>query len=373
MKKNNKGFTLVELLAVMIVLVLIILMAYNIIKKNVDDTLDNTVRANAGIYIKGVNGLISEKSITDASYDIGFYTISEIDELGLKISGDKPTSGYIVVMKAEVYQSCLQYDDYYIEYINGGLGNVIKGTCPEIETNKTFEYSGDVESFDVIVPGNYLIEVWGAEGAASGGAGGKGGYSKGIVTLNLGDVLYVTVGGAGSGKTGGFNGGGNGSATCSTGSSYKDGGGGGGASSVALNENYGELKNYSTHLESILIVAGGGGGGAYISNNYSGGAGGGLTGSDGTGVRYSTQGASQTSGYQFGLGQNGGPCGGTWGESGRGGAGGGWYGGSASQIGGYGVSGGAGGSGYVNPLLEDASMTNGERSGNGLVVITRVD
>ena len=70
--------------------------------------------------------------------------------------------------------------------------------------------------------GDYLLEAWGAQGASYSTyqAGGKGGYSKGTLSLTTSDTLYITVGG-----TNGYNGGGNAGQTYSS---------GGGATHIAL-------------------------------------------------------------------------------------------------------------------------------------------
>ena len=88
------------------------------------------------------------------------------------------------------------------------------------------------------------------------------------------------------------------------------------------------------------------------------GFGGGLNGGDAINHNntYTLSGATQTTGYAFGQGQNGNKkTGGKFGAEGNGGGGGGFYGGLASlQDGNHSCCGGAGGSGYVG------SVTNGE-------------
>ena len=218
-------------------------------------------------------------------------------------------------------------------------------------------YSGEEEVFTASCLGTYRLEVWGAQGATSGGRGGYGAYSSGEINLAKNEKLYVNVGGQGIEMTGGYNGGGNGSKSSKTGSAYKNGGGGGGATSISTTS--GLLSTHENDKDSVIIVAGGGGGGAYISGNYAGGSGGGYIA--GIGLGYSNnniEGASQDSGYKFGQGQDGLPGANySYGESGRGGGGGGWYGGRASQITVRGVAGGSGGSGHLNnDRLQNAYM-----------------
>ncbi|MFD0589131.1 glycine rich domain-containing protein [Paenibacillus sp. GCM10027627] len=222
-------------------------------------------------------------------------------------------------------------------------------------TDKTFEYTNGPQTFTAPGTGTYTFEVWGAQGSTH-GAGGKGGYSKGTVALNAGEILHIYVGGAT-----GYNGGGSGHG--------RESESGGGASDV---------RRGGDTLNHRIIVAGGGGG---PSNGRLGGAGGGETG--GTGEdSYGTPG---TGGTQSGGGMGGSNYGGsgTFGQggsnhegsnSGGGGGGGGWYGGGAggSDYPSHNDpddSGGGGGSGYIGGV-QNGSMQSGVQSGNGKILIT---
>ncbi|MDE7394520.1 MAG: hypothetical protein K2M95_00150, partial [Clostridiales bacterium] len=171
---------------------------------------------------------------------------------------------------------------------------------------------GTVQSV-TLQAGVYKLEVWGASGGiswgehnTSGGAfgtsvAGKGGYSYGTVTLTKTTTLYVAVGGQGSDKYwsekktptvgggGGWNGGGNVITHMS--------GGGGGATHIALSlQGDGQLKNYASNKNDVLIVAGGGGGASFTADapgqsllNGRGSAGG-LVGGNGAGTYSNTYG-----------------------------------------------------------------------------------
>lgn len=210
-------------------------------------------------------------------------------------------------------------------------------------------YSGTYKTI-TLPKGTYKFECWGAQGGGvkntSTWIGGKGGYAKGIVSLNTQYNVHLYAGGMPTTyNTGGFNGGGN----CSSGnSSYSNPGGG--ASDIRIG---------STSLYARIIVAGGGGGGANggSSSGYSGsgGVGGGTTGGAGVSNNYSPgalgQGGTQTAGGTYGYwsGYNSGCVAGSFGQGGsptatfyEAGGGGGWYGGGSGN---YCSAGG--GSGYV--------------------------
>lgn len=221
--------------------------------------------------------------------------------------------------------------------------------------SQDFSYTGAVESL-TLPKGTYRIQCWGAQGGTVSygnysGAGGKGGYSVGELTLNKNTIIYVYVGGQGVAADrnatayGGFNGGGNSYSPSTTGV-YE--GSGGGASDVRIGQD--------SLYARVIVAGGGGGGGANAANKYTyGGHGGGQTGGDGrtiTSSQIAATGGSQTSPgvsrntkeaepttcsrASFGLGA------GTRTKTGGSGGGGGWYGGGCAT---YTSSGG--GSGYV--------------------------
>nr|MBP3259240.1 thrombospondin type-1 domain-containing protein [Bacilli bacterium] len=230
-------------------------------------------------------------------------------------------------------------------------------------TSQDFAYTGGMQAWAVPAgcSGTYTLEVWGAQGGSPGGdsnaPGGYGGYAAGYASLVEGQILYIGVGGAGSGKAGGFNGGG---------TSHVNSGGGGGATHIGtINATLA-----GTPPANVYIVAGGGGGGgyfSYVSNDHwvdaalPGGSGGGTNGSAGTGRTTAAGGGTQSGGYAYGQGGPGTDAGGAAA------GGGGWY-------GGYGASsydsGGGGGSGYIGGV-SGVSMLNGQRAGHGYARITR--
>ena len=177
--------------------------------------------------------------------------------------------------------------------------------------------------------------------------------------------MYVCIGSqggsnsGGTGGNGGYNGGGNGGNGFQGPKSYLGGCGGGGATHIAITSNRGELKNYEKYQSELLLVAGGGGGRANWGADD--GLGGGLSGGNAFSFNneYMITGATQISGYAFGLGQNGKTKTyyGLRGAEGNGGGGGGFYGGTACQE--EGVSSdcsGAGGSGYIGGITNEATI-----------------
>lgn len=268
----------------------------------------------------------------------------------------------------------------------------------------TFDYTGGMQTY--VVPTGVTeiqFDVKGAQGGDISGTtvgwggstsisteAGNGGQVTGILPVTPGETLYLFVGGAGMGSTGGYNGGGN---APSCGGSEVISAGGGGAS---------DIRQGGTTLSDRTVVAGGGGGasgngaGPYKSTANSG-AGGGLIGQSGA-IDYGAapclvpSGGSPTTGGtggnnscwcstgltaqsgSFGLGGSSicAPsglstcaCDGTGCTSG-GGGGGGHYGGGAGIC----YSGGAGGSSYTAPGATNVVHIQGANNGNGQIVLT---
>ena len=223
--------------------------------------------------------------------------------------------------------------------------------------------------------GTYKLEVWGAQGGEP--SGGEGGYSFGKIFSSQDKNIYVCCGGAGKndagtgytantqnpGGEGGYNGGGNGGKGWQAPRfNYRivGGGGGGGCTDIAI-INRGELYRYENNKSDILLVAGGGGGGMFSAGGYGGGTSGGSSVYTNTdyGTSYTSEGATQTTGYKFGIGQQGmdKTIDGDAGCEGNDGGGGGWYGGLSIQVQGKGSCvGGGGGSGHVGDVTDGQTL-----------------
>ena len=220
--------------------------------------------------------------------------------------------------------------------------------CPNITGSQLFPYTGGAQTFEVpLCVTKLTLEVWGAQGGGanccSGGPqddGGKGGYSKGEISVQPGQIVHVYVGGKGkTASSGGWNGGG-------TGGQYGAGGGGGT-----------DVRVGGTSWNHRVIVGGAGGGGNCGCPDHGyGGYGGGTTGQAGNGGSGGA-GGTQTGGSSFGSGAaNGGYH--------YAGGGGGWYGGGSAY-----AKGGGGGSGYVGGTQNGTTQGN-VQAGNGQAKIT---
>ena len=230
----------------------------------------------------------------------------------------------------------------------------------------TFSYTRYVQEFEAPYTGKYYIEAKGASGGGAGSTiGGKGGITTGYINLKKGETIYLCIGQHGEIS---------GAATYNGGGAAHNGTGSGGGATSITTANRGELKNFENHKDEIIAVAGGAGGNrAKTGDNDYYGHGGGISGAATNvehlnGASHGAKPGTQTSGYKFGCGEDGGLVhysGGCEGYSGAGG--GGYYGGHTGNCG---LVSGAGGSGYINPkIFYDANSTAADNLGNGSVVI----
>lgn len=246
-----------------------------------------------------------------------------------------------------------------------------------------FTLTGSAQTFTVPAGVTTVtVECVGASGA--GRKHGRGGRTMCDLAVTAGETLYVHVGGAGSGRVGGYNGGSNGGTAYNA---WFVGYGGGGASDVR--------QGGTTTADRVVVAGGGGGmGGANPTPDpsagvslagYAGGHGGGVVGRSGASSG-SGRGGQATVGGAAGVeypGRSAGTAGTLLdGGAGRsetlvnyyagGGGGGGLYGGGGGSGNVFMASGGSGGGGSGLSTGINETQNVGYRKGDGYVVITPV-
>ena len=370
--KSFKGITLIAL--VITIIILLILAGVTI----------NEIRSN-GLLSKVINS--KEKSLKSQALEELKLKVNEIQlekkgqaslkDIAISLKNDTENK-YIVSVDSDsnensedeqfenVNKIYVIYKNYkFIIDNNFEISSIKKidnetGEIPKYGEKIEFYYTGDYQEYEIKESGYYRIQCWGADGGYSVGNGsrkangGTGGYTSGIIYLEKGEKIYIYVGGHGEDATvgkdsqNGYNGGGLGTWD------HEDdetAGAGGGATDIRLIAN--EWNDFESLKSRIMVAAGGGG----ASWETEGGAGGGLEGL--TNRKISVPG-TQTSGYKFGIGQDGY---GTGKNDGVGGAGGGYYGGTTSNYA-DGAEAGAGGSSYVsgyegcNAISKDSTSEN---------------
>ena len=382
--KNRRGFTLIEMLAVVTIIGLLAGLIITRISRSIADSKKTASLANANLLVGAFEDYYMQAKARGAfngcSYDFGGNSNTCT---GFSFTGAQPDEGLITLSSTGSVDGDLVFGDYSYAVDGGSVSVAVELADPVFD----FDYVsvGDDKEQYFIAPasGYYKLEVWGASGGNtilpnnSPYKGGYGGYSSGVVRLTSGSYIFINVGQKGldcysdpSNRTS-YNGGSGGidcAATPDGTGNVHAGAGGGGATHIALSR--GTLASFDADLDGIadedeigdiLIVAGAGGGAYYhtlgISGN--GGSGGGAVACSGTsnnGITPPTGGTQSTGGIggasngKFGLG-------GPTGVSAGGGSG--FYGGGSSGGGldAYGISGAGGGSGYIgNSRLSNGVM-----------------
>lgn len=226
---------------------------------------------------------------------------------------------------------------------------------------RKYDCTKNVETFTALEDGAYTLECWGAQGETFYHLiGGKGGYAKGMYTMNKEQNIFICVGGYGNEYNNKI-----------PGVGYH-GTAGGGATSITTT-NRGELSNFNSFRGEVLLVAGGGGAQDAGEGTPRAGVGGGEEGGSGTGGSYSYgTGGTQTGpglnvlrnssncphNHSAGFGYGG--VANVWNDGYDFGAqgGGGYYGGGGSQMGG---PGGGGSSYYKGVGVTSGSTIAGDR------------
>ena len=142
---------------------------------------------------------------------------------------------------------------------------------------RKYDCTQSVETFTALEGGTYTLECWGAQGADFDNHitpklyGGKGGYAKGMYTMNKEQSIFICVGGFQNGYNNKIP------------NVVNYGLAGGGATSITTT-NRGVLSEFNNFRGEVLIVAGGGGAQDAGEGTPKAGVGGGLFGGDGQGV-----------------------------------------------------------------------------------------
>lgn len=154
MKKD--GFTLVEILAVVVILAVVALIATPIILNVINDAKKSSIKQSAIGYVDAVEKTILEKKTnTDVDYD-GKYTIKkdqitkesetasllpilDLIQLNVNVKGELPTKGNLEIEKSNVISGEFYYNNYLVTLSNDKykiqvLSNSSSTDTPALET-----------------------------------------------------------------------------------------------------------------------------------------------------------------------------------------------------------------------------------------------
>ena len=130
MKRRN-GFTLIELLAIIVILAVIAVITVPIILNIIDNSKKGAISDSAYGYkdaLQKYNMTLLTRNPESEGLK-GSYTVTELKNLGLEISGQEPDSGTILIDNDGV-SGCLKFDEYSAHLYNNQVISTVKGNCP---------------------------------------------------------------------------------------------------------------------------------------------------------------------------------------------------------------------------------------------------
>ena len=116
---KKKGFTLVELLAVIVILAIIAVIATPIILGVIEKSKKGAVENSALGYTEAVEKQIARNLLDeDATNDItdGVYTVNDLTSKRVKVKGDTPSEGWVKIEKKQVVSYSLKIGNYVVTY-----------------------------------------------------------------------------------------------------------------------------------------------------------------------------------------------------------------------------------------------------------------
>ena len=143
-KKKKRGFTLIELLAIIVILAIVAVITIPIILSVIENSKRGAAVDSAYGYKDGIDKYFVSELSENSSYNMpdGLYTVDNTngylngtgdlesnDPLEVKISGNIPDAGSVVLEGNKVKSACLQFGEYKVAIIEGKVGEATPGTC----------------------------------------------------------------------------------------------------------------------------------------------------------------------------------------------------------------------------------------------------
>ena len=129
---DKKAFTLIELLAVIVVLGILALIVTPILINVVKDSNEKSYKLSADGYISAVNDYILSNQLDGKKVENGKYNIKNLD---VKISGKAPSKGSVEIYDEKVSSAQLLFDTYLVKYDGKEVTLTEKGCEKEATVN----------------------------------------------------------------------------------------------------------------------------------------------------------------------------------------------------------------------------------------------
>ena len=128
MMNKNKGFTLVELLAVIVILAIIALIATPIILNVINDAKKQAAKDSAHGYVDAVDKYIVSSELEDESIPDGIYKVEDLNKK-ISVKGSIPDRGSIEIENGSVKSYEIETDGYVVS----------PGKVEKVSTTKKYE------------------------------------------------------------------------------------------------------------------------------------------------------------------------------------------------------------------------------------------
>lgn len=167
MKLNRKAFTLIELLAVILILGIIALIAIPTVTSIIEDAKMQSSIRTVENYVEAVNNLTMTSALKSNSLENGRYFISEDGNLmkngivyNIDIKGNKPNTGALTIDDDEVINGSVTIGNFIVSYDSDGKLKVVKSDSSKVYgleydiTNKVYTRLNDAEGLTACVGTN---------------------------------------------------------------------------------------------------------------------------------------------------------------------------------------------------------------------------
>ena len=215
MKKNEKGFTLVELLAVIVILGLLMAIAIPSVTKYITQSRKKTLMSSMDSYVTAVTTAVNDNEFGALSTQDIIYYIPVSDEennscVSLEKGGTDPFGNWVEAYVAVNYDaSKYSYDYYFTFYDDAGYGmeltsidnlkesgNLITNPSPVNASNITTQTNGRATKSMVLTSGSCDVKaaVPGGTNVQGGGAGNNnGGGNQSEAPGQNAEIVTITI------------------------------------------------------------------------------------------------------------------------------------------------------------------------------------
>ena len=158
--KDNRGFTLIEVLSIIIVLAIISVITVPVILNTLDNSKKGVAMDSAYGYVNAVNKIYYDNSLNENDdIDDGIYSVSELKTMGVSINGKEPTDGWCELVNGDVVSYSLKFGDYVVTKYSGSDAVCEKGDVQEDEATRAARLKLEVQTQAATIVSNYISSL----------------------------------------------------------------------------------------------------------------------------------------------------------------------------------------------------------------------